>query len=151
MEHVTGFLRLLYDVQAMERAGYSMTDDAINNLGDDVTAEDQFANFFGVGIFSMVGHRTRRNLKRVMGYPDVLDLLNIPDKAYGIMKQFRLDCVEDFNYIQGQGGAMTRKCAAALARHLVHKVSVQQHLLIAKNAGCKATQEQADVAKRHGS
>ena len=151
MIHVCDFIKLLYDVQAMQRAGYAMTDDDIRNLEDDVTTEDQFANFYGVGIFSMAGHRTRRNLKRMIGYPDALDLLNVPEKCHGIMKQFQRDCEEDYNYIHRLGDAKTRKCAAALERHLVHKVSVIQHLLIAKNAGWKVTSDQADVSKRHGS
>ena len=145
MAHVCSFMKLLFDVQALERAGYSMTDDAIRSLEDDVTMEDQFANFFGTGIFSIVGHRTRRNLKRMVGYPDCLCLMHIPEKAEGILKRFRWDCKEDYHTINNHGAAKTRKCQEALDRHVVHKVSVQQHLLVGANVGWVPTTDQADV------
>ena len=150
MQHVCKFFQLLFDVKTLEDTGFAMNDSDIANLQDDIIAEDSFAQFYGIGIFSMAGHRVRRNLNRTMGYPKFLDLLNIPEKAAGALKQFRSDC-DDYKRIMAQTDTKTKKCAEVLSRHLIHKTSVQQHFLIAESRGWKATHEQAEVSREHGS
>ena len=64
MKHVCQFFGLMFDVRSLEESGFAMDDSDIANLQDDITAEDAFAQYYGTGVFSMGGHRVRRNLPR---------------------------------------------------------------------------------------
>ena len=92
MVHVCQFFHLLFDIKSLKEAGFAMNDSNIRNVAEDIIAEDSFAQFYGVAVLSMGGNRVRRNLNRIMGYPKLLDLLNIPEKAPSALRHFQLDC-----------------------------------------------------------
>ena len=59
MEHVCGIVSLLSQTRSLERADFAVTETQIQQLGDDIAAEDHFADFYGLAILSCSGYRQR--------------------------------------------------------------------------------------------
>ena len=127
-----------------------MTDADIAAIEDDVVSEDSFAEFYGTGLLSLAGHRQRRNLGLLSGWPKRLLLLNIPDRAEAVLKQFRID-YQNRLIVQGLSEEMTKGGKEVMDRHILLKTSNEQHILIATGNGWKTTSEQAKVTKVHTS
>ena len=68
MEHCCNIIKLLSDTGSLEAAGFAVSDEDIFRLGDDVLAEETFADFHGTAAFSLAGRRQRRSLGRVRGW-----------------------------------------------------------------------------------
>ena len=149
MEHVNAFIHVLSSVPSMQSAGFAMTDASIHILGDDILAEDAFAEFQGVAAFSLSGYRQRRNIARLRGWPRRLDLLNIPSRAQKVLDEFHEDH-SDMVYINSLVDEKTKACQLVMDRHLMRKTSNIQHVEIAKMKNWKASKDQADCAQRHG-
>ena len=97
-----------------------MTDGDIKAIEEDVISEDSFAEFFGTSVFSITGHRQRRNLGLLRGWPKRLMLLHNPARAETTLKEFRRD-VEDRAHILTLQEEMTKGCKEVMDRHILEK------------------------------
>ena len=75
MKHVNSFVELLANTASLERAGFAVTDTEIEALGEDLAAEDEFADFHGRSVMCISGRRQQRNLDLLKGFPTRLILL----------------------------------------------------------------------------
>ena len=71
----------LCNTESLQNAGFAMTNEAIAQVGDDVAAEDSFADFHGTGLFCISGYRQRRNLGLLRGWPKRLQLMSRKSNA----------------------------------------------------------------------
>lgn len=69
MKHVSSFIALLVHGRSLHESAMVLTPHEAKALGNDLIAEDEFCDFYGQSIMTLVACRLRRNLGLVMGWP----------------------------------------------------------------------------------
>ena len=126
MKHVKELISLLHNSMSLERAGFAVTDSDIELVQEDVIGEDNFADFHFMAIMTQAGCRMRRNLHLLKGFPWLLTLMNIPDRAAGVLDRFK-KVIDNYNYIDSLTEANTKKCQEVMERHVsLNTTNIQQ-------------------------
>ena len=133
--------------ESLQNAGFAMTAEAIQALGDDIVQEDTFADFHGVGSFSISGWRQRRNLGLISGWPKRLQKCNIPGKATATINEFLQDRKIKID-IEGKTDEITKGARLVLDRHILNKTSNIQHEKILQKFHGKPSPEHNKVLKK---
>ena len=123
---VCGFIKLLQDTASLERAGFAVTGAEIQALGDDLEAEEGFADFHGRSLMCIAGRRQVRNLDLLIGFPKSLILLKNVNRAEMVVRKFK-SMIENYKHINALTDEKTKKCQEVMNRHIALKTSNIQH------------------------
>jgi hypothetical protein len=93
MHHLASFMRIVSDTEALQLAGFAVTDAQCDAVMEDLVAEDAFADFLGQSVVGITTYRTRRNIALVLGWPKRFSKLHSLEEGVpeATVKEFRID------------------------------------------------------------
>ena len=146
MAHANGFLKALGSVSSLQACDFATMPLAAAALGEDVITEDEFADQFAIFSISLYGHRVKRHLQVLVGWPhSLLRCLDGLEQAQEVVKDFCADR-DLFFELMGKGD-----CGSALGRvrdrHAMKKVSNQQCIEALRETDDVATPQFVEMVK----
>lgn len=150
MQMCASILSLVADADGLQNCFFALTPDAIRQLGNDIIAEDEFADLLGQTCVSLCAFRLRRNLHMVAGWPRrFLRACGAAsaEQQSDIVREFKLD-LDCHEYLCEQV-CKSNTMKQVVRRSLFEKTSVMQVKECLQRTGFQWSRRLTELAESH--